>query len=56
MQAVSFFERLLSQKHVVKRQLIQNKITNGNACHKIFNIVLEIRKIQSQKNRLETQP
>ena len=34
---ILFFERLLSQQHVLKRQLIQNKNTNGNGCHKIFN-------------------
>ena len=40
---ILFFERLLSQQHVVKCQMIQNNNTNGNGCHKKFNIFLEIR-------------
>ena len=51
-----YMERLLSQKQVVRRQLIQKQNTKRNGCHKKLNIFLEIRQIQSQKNRRKTKP
>ena len=52
-----FSEPSLSRQHVITSQLIQKQeMPNGIVVKKKSTIFLETGKIQSQKNKLETQP